>query len=629
MADTIARLIFEANTEQLKNAQKELDALTKAAGKTSKQIPKVGEGTKKTGKATNKMADSFRNASTATAALQGPLNGLSGRLSFIATGLTRVGAGGLALGAGIAGLGFAAQNSLAIFESFEQQMFKLEALTKSTGFTAGFTANELNAMAEEISRGTLASAKDIRDAQGVLLTFKSISGDTFKSAIGLTQDIAGVMGTTAVSGAKQLGKALEDPSRNLTALTRAGICFSDEETKKIKLLQESGKLFEAQSIIVKTLEEQVGGAGTGGGLSAATDLLSDNFIELNRVIAEETGLAELATAATNGLAKAMGLLAGKISETNEEELKRLQQSQGQRNSTLGVDVFAGQRIKELEGLIAAEAKKKEIAKVAAEEQKAIQAEEAALKKDILTDNLELEFNQLREHQLRVQGFTREADKLKLENMIMQADLEYELAVEKYGRLDELDDIRTQKVANAREAQRQAAVNATAKEEKAEKDYRKTAISEGKKLVDAAASQSKAAFKVQKAMKIAEAVQNTYSAATGAYNAMAGIPVVGPALGAAAAAAAISFGMAQVQAIKSQSFGGGGGVSSGGVPSGGGAQAAAGAPVQPAANDEPEQAPQAINVTVDGSIDPEGARRIIEAINEATEDGLEINALVGS
>ena len=300
MADTIARLIFEANTEQLKNAQKELDALTKAAGKTSKQIPKVGEGTKKTGKATNKMADSFRNASTATAALQGPLNGLSGRLSFIATGLTRVGAGGLALGAGIAGLGFAAQNSLAIFQSFEQQMFKLEALTKSTGFTAGFTANELNAMAEEISRGTLASAKDIRDAQGVLLTFKSISGDTFKSAIGLTQDIAGVMGTTAVSGAKQLGKALEDPSRNLTALTRAGISFSDEETKKIKLLQESGKLFEAQSIIVKTLEEQVGGAGTGGGLSAATDLLSDNFIELNRVIAEETGLAELATAATNG-----------------------------------------------------------------------------------------------------------------------------------------------------------------------------------------------------------------------------------------------------------------------------------------------------------------------------------------
>ncbi len=35
----------------------------------------------------------------------------------------------------------------------------------------------------------------------------------------------------------------------------------------------------------------------------------------------------------------------------------------------------------------------------------------------------------------------------------------------------------------------------------------------------------------------------------------------------------------------------------------------------------------INVTVNDSIDPAGARRIIEALNEATEDGLEINALV--
>ena len=43
---------------------------------------------------------------------------------------------------------------------------------------------------------------------------------------------------------------------------------------------------------------------------------------------------------------------------------------------------------------------------------------------------------------------------------------------------------------------------------------------------------------------------------GAYNALASIPYVGPALGAAAAAAAIAFGGAQINAIKSQSFQGG-------------------------------------------------------------------------
>ena len=71
-----------------------------------------------------------------------------------------------------------------------------------------------------------------------------------------------------------------------------------------------------------------------------------------------------------------------------------------------------------------------------------------------------------------------------------------------------------------------------------------------------AKNSKKAFEIQKAFKIAETVQNTYSAAMGAYSALAGIPIVGPALGAAAAAAAIAFGGAQISAIKAQSFQGG-------------------------------------------------------------------------
>jgi len=53
--------------------------------------------------------------------------------------------------------------------------------------------------------------------------------------------------------------------------------------------------------------------------------------------------------------------------------------------------------------------------------------------------------------------------------------------------------------------------------------------------------AKAAQAVQKAQTLYQIGVNTYSAAMGAYNALAGIPVVGPALGVAAAAAAIAFG----------------------------------------------------------------------------------------
>ena len=55
-------------------------------------------------------------------------------------------------------------------------------------------------------------------------------------------------------------------------------------------------------------------------------------------------------------------------------------------------------------------------------------------------------------------------------------------------------------------------------------------------------------KVGKGFATAQALIDTYSAANSAYSAMAGIPIVGPALGAAAAAAAIAAGMANVKKI---------------------------------------------------------------------------------
>lgn len=68
------------------------------------------------------------------------------------------------------------------------------------------------------------------------------------------------------------------------------------------------------------------------------------------------------------------------------------------------------------------------------------------------------------------------------------------------------------------------------------------------------SENKKQAAIGKAAAIAQTIINTYSAATASYNAMAGIPYVGPFLGAAAAAAAVVAGMANVQAIRSQSVG---------------------------------------------------------------------------
>jgi microcompartment protein CcmK/EutM len=71
------------------------------------------------------------------------------------------------------------------------------------------------------------------------------------------------------------------------------------------------------------------------------------------------------------------------------------------------------------------------------------------------------------------------------------------------------------------------------------------------IATALAASGKKGFEIAKAFRIAETLMNTYSAAMGAYNAMASIPYVGPALGIAAAAAATAAGLANVANIISQ------------------------------------------------------------------------------
>jgi hypothetical protein len=84
-------------------------------------------------------------------------------------------------------------------------------------------------------------------------------------------------------------------------------------------------------------------------------------------------------------------------------------------------------------------------------------------------------------------------------------------------------------------------------------------------------EQKRAFDIQKAANIAGATMDTYKSAQSAYAALAGIPVVGPGLGIAAAASAIAAGLVNVKNISSQQFTGGGstGGSSSSTSGGGG------------------------------------------------------------
>ncbi|MGY9060458.1 MAG: hypothetical protein ACKVHI_11815, partial [Candidatus Puniceispirillales bacterium] len=76
-----------------------------------------------------------------------------------------------------------------------------------------------------------------------------------------------------------LGKALEDPITGLGALRRVGISFTDSQKEMIKVLTMTGRKVEAQRLILKALDEQVGGAAVKAatGLAGAIDSLGENL----------------------------------------------------------------------------------------------------------------------------------------------------------------------------------------------------------------------------------------------------------------------------------------------------------------------------------------------------------------
>ncbi|MFN3879798.1 MAG: phage tail length tape measure family protein [Nitrincola lacisaponensis] len=161
-------------------------------------------------------------------------------------------------------------------EALDVQLRKLEAVIEATGGAAGLTAQEIDEMARRLDAATTGSAAGFRDAAIQLATFKSVGKDAFETTLMLAQDLADAGFGTLTSNAVQLGKALEDPVKGLTALTRSGVSFTEQQQRVIQTLVETGRQAEAQGVILEAVAGQVVGVASkiGGGLTGLRDLVS-------------------------------------------------------------------------------------------------------------------------------------------------------------------------------------------------------------------------------------------------------------------------------------------------------------------------------------------------------------------
>jgi len=175
---------------------------------------------------------------------------------------------------------------------------KLENVTKSMGLF-GANAMTVAKRLEDLSgvqQLQLGIDDDtIKSTQIKLLTFANlaktagIAGGMFDRASLAAQDLAAAGFGSAETNAVQLGKALQDPVKGITALARSGVTFTEQEKIKIEALVKSGKLLDAQNMIMKAIETQVGGTAAAG--VTASQKMTQGFNQIKETI----GLALLPT----------------------------------------------------------------------------------------------------------------------------------------------------------------------------------------------------------------------------------------------------------------------------------------------------------------------------------------------
>jgi phage-related protein len=157
----------------------------------------------------------------------------------------------------------------AVEEAREAQVVtaRTENVIKSMGNVAGISAKQVEQMAGRLSAVTGIDDEAIQSGENLLLTFGKVRNfvdgqfvGTFDEATRLALDMSVAMGTDMKGAAIQVGKALNDPIKGVSALTRVGVSFTEAQKKQIEGFVEGGNVAKAQGVILGELQKQFGGA---------------------------------------------------------------------------------------------------------------------------------------------------------------------------------------------------------------------------------------------------------------------------------------------------------------------------------------------------------------------------------
>lgn len=247
-----------------------------------------------------------------------------GVVGKMAGGVLKAGAMGAALG--ITAAAGALVEGVKAGIDYQTLGLKTAAVLKSTGDASRQSVAGIQARAAALESMSGVDETTIINGQNVLATFTRVrdgvgkGNDIFNQATTAALNMSVALGTDLQGANIQLGKALNDPIKGITALQRVGVSFTEGQKKQIAEMVKSGNVMGAQKVILKELNTEFGGAAkaAGSGLGGSMARLKDTFDDFMRSVglALLPYLQKLANWAANQLPKALAWLG--------QEWKRLQ-----------------------------------------------------------------------------------------------------------------------------------------------------------------------------------------------------------------------------------------------------------------------------------------------------------------
>jgi hypothetical protein len=143
-----------------------------------------------------------------------------------------------------------------------------DAVIKSTGDASNVTAKHVDDLAMSLRRKAGVDDDVVHAGENMLLTFTNIrneagkGNDIFDQTTKTMLDMSHALGQSTTTSALQLGKALNDPVRGMTALQRVGVSFTEAQKKQVKAMVDSGHAMGAQKLILHELNKEFGGSAT-------------------------------------------------------------------------------------------------------------------------------------------------------------------------------------------------------------------------------------------------------------------------------------------------------------------------------------------------------------------------------